>query len=64
MSLDSQAPTDVAARAVFFSLAPQFREAAAKNELLKKRIAGWFEKTVGKDPIRKDLPQALTDSYE
>jgi hypothetical protein len=64
MSLDSQAPTDVAARAVFFSLAPQFREAAAKNEILKKRIAGWFEKTVGKDPIRKDLPQALTDSFE
>ena len=64
LTLDPQASTDVAARAVFFSLAPQFREAATKNELLKKRIDAWFEKTVGKDPIRNDLPQALTDSFE
>jgi hypothetical protein len=49
---------------VFFSLAPQFREAATKNDSLKKRIAGWFEKSLGKDTIRVDLPQALTDSFE
>lgn len=64
LTLDSEAPTDVATRAVFFSLAPQFQETAQKNELLKKRIAAWFEKSVGKDSIRADLPQALSDSFE
>jgi hypothetical protein len=64
LTLDSEEPTDVAARAVFFSLAPQYRETAIKSDLLKKRIAGWFEKSVGKKQILDDLPQALTDSFE
>jgi hypothetical protein len=64
LTLDSEKPTDVAARAVFFSLAPQFRESAAKSDLLKKRIATWFEKSAGKEQILSDLPQALTDSFE
>jgi hypothetical protein len=64
LTLDPEAPTDVATRAVYFSMAPQFRDVAAKNELLKKRIAAWFDKSAGKAPIRADLPQALTDSFE
>ncbi|MCU0707154.1 MAG: hypothetical protein MUF23_02570 [Pirellula sp.] len=64
LSLSSTEPTDLAARAIYFSLAPAFRESAAKSDLLKKRIDDWFEKSLGKGQVRADLRQALTDSYE
>jgi hypothetical protein len=58
LTLSDSEPTDVAARAVYFSLSP------SRNDLSAKRVADWFAKSVGKGPIRKDLVQALTDSYE
>jgi hypothetical protein len=58
LTLSEQEPTDIAARAVYFSISP------ARNELFNKKIAGWFEKSIGKGQIRKDLVQALTDNYE
>jgi hypothetical protein len=64
LSLSNTEPTDLAARAVYFSLAPAYRESASKSELLKKRIGDWFEKSLGKGDVRADLRQALTDSYE
>jgi len=57
-SLSDQEPTDIAARAVYFSLSP------ARNELFSKKVREWFEKAVGKGSVRKDLVQALTDTYE
>ena len=57
-ALSDSEPTDVAARAVYFSLSP------AKNDLSAKKVKEWFEKSVGKEPIRQDLIQALTDTYE
>lgn len=57
-ALDDSDPTDIAARAVYFSLSP------AKNDLFAKRVKEWFEKSVGKGSIRQDLVQALTDKYE
>lgn len=57
-SLSDSDPTDIAARAVYFSLSP------AKNDLFAKRVKEWFEKSVGKGSIRQDLDQALTDKYE
>ena len=57
-ALSDSEPTDVAARAVYFSLSP------AKNDLFAKRVKEWFEKSVGKGSIRQDLVQALTDTYE
>ena len=56
--LSDQDPTDLAARAVYFSLSP------AKNELYNKKVQSWFEKSLGKGDIRKDLVQALTETYE
>jgi hypothetical protein len=64
LSLSNTEPTDLAARAVYFSLTPAYRESASKSELLKKRISDWFEKSLGKGKVRADLRQALTDSYE
>ena len=58
LTLSDSEPTDVAARAVYFSLSP------SRNDLSAKRVADWFTKSVGKGPIRKDLVQALTDTYE
>ena len=58
LTLSDQDPTDLAARAVYFSLSP------ARNELFEKRVTDWFEKSVGKKTIRKDLVQALSDTYE
>jgi hypothetical protein len=64
LSLDTEKPTDVAARAVFFSMAPKYREEAKMQGLMKKNIEGWFKKSAGQEEIRADLPQALTDTYE
>jgi len=58
LTLSEQEPTDIAARAVYFSLSP------ARNDLFAKKVKDWFEKSVGKGSIRKDLVQALTDTYE
>ena len=58
LALSNSEPTDVAARAVYFSLSP------AKNDLFAKRVKEWFDKSVGKGSIREDLVQALTDTYE
>ncbi len=57
-TLSEQEPIDVAARAVYFSLSP------ARNELFSKKVQDWFEKSIGKGSVRKDLVQALTDTYE
>jgi hypothetical protein len=64
LGLSTTEPTDLAARAVFFSLDPFYREAAQSNDLVQKRIDGWFEKSLGKGSVRADLKQALTDKYE
>lgn len=64
LGLSATEPTDLAARAVFFSLDPFYREAAQSNDLVQKRIDGWFEKSLGKGNVRADLKQALTDKYE
>lgn len=64
LGLSTTEPTDLAARAVFFSLDPFYREAAQSNDLVQKRIDGWFEKSLGKGNVRADLKQALTDKYE
>ena len=58
LTLSDSEPTDVAARAVYFSLSP------SRNDLFAKKVTDWFAKSVGKGPIRKDLVQALTDTYE
>ena len=58
LTLSDQAATDIAARAVYCSLSP------ARNQLFEKRVKDWFEKSIGKGTIRKDLVQALTDTYE
>ena len=58
LTLSDQEPTDIAARAVYFSLSP------VRNDLFAKKVKDWFEKSVGKGSIRKDLVQALTDTYE
>ena len=57
-SLSSESPTDLAARAVYFSLSP------TRNSLFANRIKEWFEKSLGKGEIRSDLPQAMSDTYE
>lgn len=64
LSLDTEKPTDVAARAVFFSMAPKYREEAKTSGIVKKNIEGWFKKSVGQGDIRADLTQALIDTYE
>ena len=58
VTLSDSEPTDIAARAVYFSLSP------TRNDLFAKRVTDWFAKSVGKGTIRKDLVQALTDTYE
>lgn len=58
LTLSDSEPTDIAARAVYFSLSP------SRNDLFAKKVTDWFAKSVGKGPIRKDLVQALTDTYE
>lgn len=58
ITLSESEPTDVAARAIYFSLAP------TKNEATDKKVKAWFEKSLGKGDVRKDLDQALTDKYE
>ncbi len=58
LTLSDSEPTDIAARAVYFSLSP------TRNDLFAKRVTDWFAKSVGKGTIRKDLVQALTDTYE
>jgi hypothetical protein len=58
LTLSEREPTDLAARAVYFSLSP------SRNELVAKKVKDWFDKSVGKGEIRADLPQALTDTYE
>jgi hypothetical protein len=49
---------------VYFSVNENYKEASKSNEIIAKRIAGWFEKSQGKESIRPDLKQALEDSYE
>ncbi|HUP79437.1 MAG TPA: J domain-containing protein [Pirellula sp.] len=58
LTLSDREPVDIAARAVYCSLSP------ARNQLFEKRVKDWFEKSVGKGTIRKDLVQALTDTYD
>jgi hypothetical protein len=64
LGLDVNAPVDMAARAVYFSLHPNYRESVNSNEIASKRVATWFEKSQGKESVRADLKQALTDTYE
>lgn len=61
LTLSDQEPTGIAARAVYFSLSPSIADSKA---LFAKRVKDWFEKSVGKGTIRKDLEQALRDAYE
>jgi curved DNA-binding protein CbpA len=56
--LSDNEPTDLAARAVYLALSPN------RNDLYDAKIAELFERSVGKGKIRKDLAQALTDTYE
>lgn len=58
LTLSDREPTDLAARAVYLSLAPN------KTALYDKKIKEYFEKSLGKGEIRADLPQAFTDTYE
>jgi len=64
LGLDTNAPVDIAARAAYFSLHPNYRESVKSNEIASKRIASWFEKSQGKESVRADLKQALSDTYE
>ena len=64
IGLSDKEPVDLAARAIFFSLDPNYRESAQNNDIVKKRIAGWLEKSLGKGSVRQDLMQALSDKYE
>jgi hypothetical protein len=54
----------VAARAIYFSLTPFYQEEAKANTLITKRIDGWFERSAGKESVRADIKQFLTDRYE
>jgi hypothetical protein len=64
LGLSESAAVDIAARAIFFSIHPFYQEAAKSNNLVTKRIDGWFERSLGKESIRADLKQVLTDRYE
>jgi len=64
IGLSDKEPVDLAARAIFFSLDPNYRESAQNNDIVKKRIAGWLEKSLGKGSVRQDLMQVLSDKYE
>jgi len=63
LGLSESAPVDMAARAIYFSLHPFYQEDAKKG-LVAKRIDGWFEKSVGKESVRPDLKEFVTDKYE
>lgn len=63
LGLSESAPVDMAARAIYFSLHPFYQEDAKKG-LVAKRIDGWFEKSVGKESIRPDLKEFVTDQYQ
>lgn len=63
LGLSESAPVDMAARAIYFSLHPFYQE-DAKKSLVAKRIDGWFEKSVGKESVRPDLKEFVTDKYE
>lgn len=58
LELSKDAPTDLAARAVYCSLSK------LGNEIFNQRCKEWFEKSCGKGGVRTDLPQALEDVYE
>ncbi len=58
LTLSDSDPTDIAARAIYFSFSPN------RNELTDKRAKEWFKKTVGKGQIRADLEQVFADTYE
>jgi hypothetical protein len=64
LGLSESAPVDVAARAIYFSLTPFYQEEAKANTLITKRIDGWFERSAGKESVRADIKQFLTDRYE
>ena len=64
LGLSESAAVDIAARAIFFSIHPFYQEAAKSNNLVTKRIDGWFERSLGKESVRADLKQFLTDRYE
>ena len=64
LGLSESAPVDVAARAIYFSLTPFYQEEAKANTLITKRIDGWFERSAGKESVRADIKQFLTDTYE
>jgi hypothetical protein len=64
LGLSTTEPTDLAARAIFFSLDPYYREEAKKNDLIPKRIDDWFENSLGKGGVRADLKQGLDEKYE
>jgi hypothetical protein len=64
LGLSESDPVDVAARAIYFSLNPYYQEQAQVNKLITKRIDGWFERSAGKESVRADLKQFLTDKYE
>ncbi|MFN9463656.1 MAG: hypothetical protein ACK6B2_10685 [Planctomycetota bacterium] len=64
LGLSESEPVDVAARAIYFSVTPYYQEEARANNLISKRIDGWFERSAGKGSVRADLKQFLTDKYE
>lgn len=64
LGLSESEPVDVAARAIYFSVTPFYQEEARANNLISKRIDGWFERSAGKGSVRADLKQFLTDKYE
>jgi hypothetical protein len=64
LGLSTTEPTDLAARAIYFSLDPYYREEAKKNDLIPKRIDDWFENSLGKGGVRADLKQGLDEKYE
>lgn len=64
LGLSESEPVDVAARAIYFSVTPYYQEEARGNNLISKRIDGWFERSAGKGSVRADLKQFLTDKYE
>ncbi len=64
LALSDRDPVDVAARAVYFSFSPAYAESIKNNQIMQKRVQEWFDKSLGKGPVRADLQQALTDTYE
>jgi hypothetical protein len=58
LTLSSEDPKDIAARAVYASISP------TRNDFSVKKAEEWFRNSIGKNEIREDLRQALTDTYE